>query len=79
MVSVIVGCVCGYDSVITNSQVMARVLGWFPYYYLGTMINKDQIEKLACNIKNKMVGISIVLLWGIICLVYRKNIMDMMF
>lgn len=59
--SVVLGCLAGYDPFVTHSELMSRVVVWFPFYCLGVMQNRETVYSwLKCSKK----GLSEVGKWG---------------
>ena len=79
VVALVVGCVAGYDSMITGSEVLTRVVVWFPYYYMGAVLNKDKILEFIKQKYVRISGICIVVAWIGICVCFRKDIWNIMY
>lgn len=45
VVSVFLGCVACYDSLLMNYMVIAKLVSWYPFYYLGYILDFSKIEK----------------------------------
>ena len=69
--SVIIGCLAGYDAYVTDSQLLSRVVVWFPFYYLGAVLKKENISRvLQSKYRNilSVIGSVVVAGWGIYCI-----------
>lgn len=45
-VSVFLGCVACYDSSLMNYMAIAKMVSWYPFYFLGSMLDFKKIEKV---------------------------------
>lgn len=60
-------CLSGYDSSIGDFLVASRIIIFFPFYYLGTILQKEKLEQIAAKNKWKLIGLLIVFIWFGIC------------
>lgn len=76
--SVVLGCLAGYDPFVTHSELISRVVVWFPFYCLGATQNRKNVYNW---LKGKEKSLPDGLKWGgviflncfmILCLKYRK-------
>lgn len=44
--SLLIGCICGYDTSIGDFMVLSRTFVFFPFFVMGWMVSKDGIAKL---------------------------------
>lgn len=74
---VFIGCLAGYDSNIMSSELLGRIVVWFPFYYAGACINKESIYSLIQKRRRLLFAIGLVLLsiYGIMCLFLRNKIL----
>lgn len=45
IVAVFLGCVACYDSLLMNYMAVAKLVSWYPFYYLGYILDSKNIEK----------------------------------
>ena len=81
--AVIAGCLAGYDAFVTGSEVISRVVVWFPFYYLGFIIGNQGMLQICKGIdknsKKKYIaafGFTIMVICAIICIWKRTSIYD---
>ena len=44
-VSIIVGCFVGYDSSVNDFLILSRIFVFFPFYYAGILVSKNESLK----------------------------------
>lgn len=67
VISVILGLFCGYDKNIGDFLVLSRIIVFYPFYLLGTMVSKEKIEALAKKLPVKALAGAVILAWGAVC------------
>lgn len=67
VISVILGLFCGYDKNIGDFLVLSRIIVFYPFYLLGTMVSKEKIEALAKKLPVKALAGAVILAWGFVC------------
>lgn len=67
ILSLLLGLFCGYDKNIGDFLVLSRIIVFYPFYLLGTMVNKERIEALAKKRYIKAVSGVVLLAWGALC------------
>lgn len=67
IVSLLLGLFCGYDKSIGDFLSLSRILVFYPFYLLGTAVNKEKIEQFAKKAYVKCLAGAVLLLWGAIC------------
>ncbi len=67
VMSVILGLFCGYDKNIGDFLVLSRIIVFYPFYLLGTMVSKEKIEALAKKLPVKALAGAVILAWGAVC------------
>lgn len=74
VISIILALIIGYDKDFRDILALSRILVYYPFFLLGTMIGKDKIHKLTSNKLYKF--ISIIILFGFIaiCLIFTDKI-----
>lgn len=67
VIAIILGLFSGYDKNIGDFLVLSRIIVYYPFYLLGTMINKEKIENIAKKRYVKAFSAAIILVWTAIC------------
>lgn len=67
VLSVILGLFCGYDKNIGDFLALSRIIVFYPFYLLGTMVSKEKIESLAKKLPVKALAGAVILAWGSVC------------
>lgn len=67
MIALMLGLFSGYDKNTGDFLVMSRIIVYYPFYLLGTMVNKERIEALAQKRYIKAASGAVLLAWGAIC------------
>lgn len=73
LMSIIIGCIAGYDSSINDYLASSRILVYFPYYMAGILAHQNKFF-INCdsNTKTKVVSCLIVVLWFLVCVFFLK-------
>lgn len=66
--AILLGCFVNYDQKLGDFLVLSRTLVFFPFYYLGSILDRKKIESLAKNKYLKITSIIIILIWIFICI-----------
>lgn len=74
-VSVALSLIAGYITQINDFLCLSRVFYFFPFYYLGICMNRQQLEKFACNKKLKIAGAGILLAWLAVCMLMTGKVL----
>ena len=77
--SILLACFAGYDKEIGDFLYLSRVIIFFPFYWLGTMIEQNRILEVKEKY-NKLLfvfGIIILILWAYLCLVHLDLIYNL--
>ena len=67
IMSIILACFAGYDKSIADFLVASRIIVFYPFYILGMMTNRDRLEKILCKKYSKLIGILVLVFWGLLC------------
>lgn len=65
--SICSACLAGYDSSIGDFLCLSRILVFYPFYQLGTMVGKEQILALNHSLLHKTLGALILALGAFVC------------
>lgn len=57
----------GYDKNCGDYLMLSRIIVFFPVYTLGTMVNRESLEKMSQKLPLKVLGFAILLAWALIC------------
>lgn len=68
LLSVILACFTGYDKSIGDTLVLCRIIVFYPYYYLGTLLDKEKLVSVTKRPIFKLTSIITIALWGTFCL-----------
>lgn len=63
-ISVIVACIAGYFPKISDLLCSSRIIVFFPYFIIGTMVNLNQVLEWSKKPVNKAVSAIIIAIWG---------------
>lgn len=68
-ISVLFACFAGYDKNIGDYLMLSRIIIYFPFFFAGTIFNKNKIIEYKNNNK-KMIILAIILIlgWAFLCL-----------
>lgn len=77
--AIIIGCMVGYDNMVMSGQFYGRVIVFYPFYYLGVILD---MKKIVSCVKNHrkfkfVLGTAILATWGVYCIVCRAKIMEL--
>lgn len=73
-ISVVSALMAGFDKSIGSAYILSRILYFFPFYHLGTMIPRERAEKLAEDRRWKILGAAVILLWFAVCMLSRGRL-----
>ncbi len=67
LISVLMACFCGFDSTVSDYLYLSRIVVFFPFYWLGTMIDLNTL--LRFKEKKSAIGCSaaVLLIWAAVC------------
>lgn len=74
VISILLGLFSGYDKNINGFLVMSRIIVYYPFYLIGTMVNKERIENLAKKWYVKVISGAIILAWAGVCFFWTDKI-----
>lgn len=79
IIATIIGCMAGYDSMVMRGQFYGRVIVFYPFYFLGVMLDmKKIVSYVKKHRKFKFVlGMAILAIWGGYCIACRTQIMKL--
>ncbi len=62
--------IIGYDSSVSDFLVLSRIIVFYPYFLLGQICEEKYIKKIINNKRLKYFSITMLILWGVICLFF---------
>lgn len=74
---IIVACFCGYDNSIEDTFSLSRIIIFYPFYLMGTMVDREALENLAHNRKLKISAGILIGLWMSACIVLQDKIYEL--
>lgn len=74
IISILLALIIGYDKDFRDFLALSRILVYYPFFLLGTMIGKDKIQKLTGNKVYKFISIILLLGFMAICLIFTDKI-----
>lgn len=81
--TVMIGCLAGYDAMVTNSEFLSRMVVWFPFFYMGVMTDREKLITFIKDNKSlqlfilRIMCVILMLVYAVICVVYRGNIWNL--
>lgn len=68
---IVVGCFIGYDESIGDYLYISRTILFYPYYLLGNLINRENLELQIknCGLLVKVLAVAALLIWAIVCII----------
>lgn len=76
-VSIIMGCFAGYDKSVNDFLVLSRIIVFFPFYYAGSIVRKNDVLKSTFYLRTKkkqILSIILLMTFLIVCWLCIKNI-----
>lgn len=67
LLAVVLACCAGYDKSIGDVLAASRIIVFFPFYYMGSVFPKENVEQLSARRNWKLIGLAILLVWFAIC------------
>lgn len=74
IVSIVLALAAGYCDKIGYFLCSSRVVGFFPFYYLGMVINREKVESAVKNRKVKVVSGIVLAGWLALCLIFPTKV-----
>ena len=68
------GCFSGYITDIGGFLSLSKATSFVPFYFLGMAIDRKKLESLSSNVKLKVSGLAVVLVWFLICLIFMEKV-----
>lgn len=77
--SILLACFTGYDKEIGDFLYLSRIIIFFPFYWLGTMIKQNKILKAKEKYSKPLLisGIVILIIWAYICLIQLEPVYNL--
>lgn len=73
IVVIFINCFLGYDSSVGDFLYLSRFMIFFPFFIIGTVIDRESILKLRNN-KNFLISVMVLIVWAFICVHYNDKI-----
>lgn len=70
----LVACFIGYDNSIEDTFSISRIIIFYPFYLMGSMVNHERLEAMSHKKHTKAVCGIIIVIWFIACLIFREEI-----
>lgn len=67
VIAVLIACFAGYSNDIGDEFTLSRIIVFYPFYILGSMTDKVKLERLSENVKLKIAGGAVLVIWAVIC------------
>lgn len=74
IIAILLGLFSGYDKNVGDFLVLSRIIVFYPFYLLGTMVNKEKIEQFAKKVYVKAFAGAALLAWGAVCFFLTEKI-----
>ena len=74
MFSVFLACLAGYEAEIGDFLAMSRVIVYYPFYYLGYIMNREAVENLCRKPLLKILSLVIIVLTAVIVIFNCEDI-----
>lgn len=71
---VLIACFTGYDSNVGTHLILSRLIVFFPFYHLGTMIKPDVLQSISSKKTHKLLALVVVIAYGLLCVVQLDRI-----
>ena len=72
--SLALGLIVGYDSSIGDFLYLSRIVVFFPFFWLGTMLQPSQIEAITNRKSIKIIGALVLIGFALICIFQTSEI-----
>ncbi|MBR0161120.1 MAG: hypothetical protein IJQ02_07570 [Oscillospiraceae bacterium] len=73
-INLLLACIAGYFSAIGDFLMLSRLLVFYPFYYLGTRIDRKKLEQLCDHRWLRVAGAVILLVWLALCIFDRSQL-----
>lgn len=74
VISVLLACFTGLDSTIGDTLYLSRIVVFFPFYWVGTMIKTETLLRLKKRFWKKIISLFVVILWIYFCFTYIDDL-----
>ena len=73
-VSIILALLVGYDAEVANSPVISRIIAWYPFYYLGSIIERNDVMIFLTKRLSRFIGASFIYMFAVLCICFKSRI-----
>ena len=73
-VSVLLACFVGFDKSVGDYLCLSRIIVFFPFYLLGTIIDRDRFTALLHKRQLRLCGLLVIAAFIVVCLVWIDQI-----
>lgn len=67
-IGIMLGCFVGFDKTIGDQFAISRIIVFFPFYYVATMLDRDYIEKKTNQKWFKIIALVVLIVWAGLCI-----------
>ncbi|MBQ6830302.1 MAG: acyltransferase family protein [Clostridia bacterium] len=67
ILSVLIACFCGFDTTVSDWLYLSRVVIFFPFYWLGTMIDSELVLRAKRKKWVIVCSVAVMLIWAAVC------------
>ena len=72
-VSMVLGLFVGYDSSIGDFLYLSRIIVFFPFFWLGVMLEPEHVESVAKKVPLRIIGITAIVLFASVCILRTSD------
>ncbi len=65
--SILMMCFCGYDNTIGDEYSLARIINFFPFFYIGVICSPQKVYEFFQKRIFKILGVIIIGVWAYFC------------
>lgn len=74
IISILIACFTGFDSTIGDTLYLSRIVIFFPFYWVGSMINIEKLLHLKKRLWKKNIALAVIILWIFLCFTYIDDL-----
>ena len=72
--SLFIACFAGYDTSIGDYFMLSRIIVFYPFYLLGTMVSREKLEAFARGKTKAVISAAVICAWAAICVFCIDNV-----
>lgn len=74
IISILIACFTGFDSMVGDTLYLSRIVIFFPFYWAGSMIKVETLLRLKKHFWKKIIALAVIILWLLLCFIFIDDL-----